>query len=69
MANLNKISQRTLNLWYKVNKKYGNHIYTLGVNGLNQVVLSRGYSEDIAVGTKDVNNKLIELLKRKEVIV
>ena len=35
----------------------------LGVNGLDQVVLSKGYTEEIARGTAQVNAKLEELLK------
>lgn len=60
---LSAITKTTEGLWYKVNEKYGPHKYTLGVNGLDQVVLSRGYGETIALGTKAVNAKLRELLK------
>lgn len=56
------IQKRTMNLWYKVNEKYGDHKYILGVNGLDQVVLSKGYTEEIARGTIRVNAKLNELL-------
>ncbi len=59
---LEAITKATEALWYKVNAKYSEHKYTLGVNGLDQVVLSLGYSEDIAIGTKQVNAKLRELL-------
>lgn len=59
---LKAITKNTLALWYKVNEKYGEHKYTLGVNGLDKVVLSKGYGETIAVGTKQVNAKLRELL-------
>lgn len=57
------IQERTTSLWYRVNEKYGDRAYTLGVNGLGQVVLSRGYTEDIARGTAQVNAKLKELLE------
>lgn len=57
------IQKRTTNLWYKVNEKYADHKYMLGVNGLDQVVLSKGYTEEIARGTAQVNAKLEELLK------
>ena len=56
------ITQNTCNLWYKVNEKYGDHVYSLAVNGLDQVVLCKGYGETIALGTKAVNAKLKELL-------
>ena len=59
---LSAITKTTLALWYQVNEKYGEHKYTLGVNGLDKVVLSKGYCENIAVGTKQVNAKLKELL-------
>lgn len=59
---LSAITKTTEALWYKENAKYGEHKYTLGVNGLDQVVLSLGYGEDIAIGTKQVNAKLRELL-------
>lgn len=62
---LSAITNNTLQLWYRVNEKYGKHKYTLGVNGLDQVVLCRGYGEDIAVGTRQVNAKLRELLKEE----
>lgn len=59
---LSAITKTTETLWYKVNAKYGERKYTLGVNGLDQVVLSLGYGEDIAIGTKQVNAKPRELL-------
>ena len=57
------IQKRTKSLWYKVNEKYGDRKYMLGVNGLDQVVLSKGYTEEIARGTAQVNAKLKELLE------
>ena len=60
---LDAITKPTLELWYKVNEKYGAHKYTLGVNGLDEVILSKGYSEDIAKGTRQVKAKLKELLR------
>lgn len=62
---LSAITNNTMQLWNWVNEKYGEHKYTLGVNGLDQVVLSRGYCEDIAIGTRQVNAKLKELLKEE----
>lgn len=59
---LNAITKSTKELWYKVNEKYGDHEYTLAVNGLDEVVLQRGYTEEIAKGTKQVKAKLKELL-------
>ena len=60
---LNAITESTLKLWYRVNKKYGDHKYTLGVNGLDEVVLQKGYTTEIAKGTKQVKAKLRELLE------
>ena len=60
---LDAITKPTLELWYKVNEKYGAHKYTLGVNGLDEVILSKGYTEDIAKGTRQVKAKLKELLR------
>lgn len=60
---LNAISETTLNLWYKVNKKYGDHVYTLAVNGLDEVVLNKGYTESIVKGSnRAVQKVLCELL-------
>lgn len=60
---LDIITERTLKLWYEVNRKYGFHVYTLAVNGLNQVVLCKAYTEDLVVGTNTaVQKKLRELL-------
>lgn len=62
---LNAITEKTTKLWYEVNRKYGNGKYILGVNGLTQIVLSEGYTNDIAVGTNaDVQKKLRELLTK-----
>lgn len=60
---LSAITENTRNLWYKVNAKHGDHKYNLAVNGLDQVILTKGYMETIAVGTAAVNAKLKELLK------
>ena len=57
------IQKRTKSLWYKVNEKFGDRIYMLGVNGLVLVVISMGYTEEIARGTAQVNAKLKELLE------
>ena len=59
---LEVITETTRRLWYRVNEKYGEHKYTLGVNGLDEVVLSEGYTQEIAQGSKEVNSKLKELL-------
>ena len=56
------ISPRTEELWNKVVKKYGCHTYVLAVNGLNEVVLSKGYTEDVAKGNQEVQNVLRDLL-------
>ena len=60
---LNAITDSTRDLWYKVNEMYGEHKYTLAVNGLDEVVLCKGYTEEIAKGTKQVKAKLRELLQ------
>ena len=60
---LNAISETTLTLWYKVTKKYGDHVYTLAVNGLDEVVLNKGYTESIVKGSnRAVQKVLCELL-------
>lgn len=59
---LSRITENTRKLWYKVNEKYGEHKYCLAVNGLDQVILCKGYGETIATGTSAVNAKLRELL-------
>lgn len=59
---LKAITKTTLELWYKVNSKYGENQYTLAVNGLDEVTLQKGYTEEIAKGTKQVKAKLRELL-------
>lgn len=59
---LNAISETTTKLWYKVNEKYGDHVYSLCVNGLNEVILCKGYTDDIAKGNREVQAKLRELL-------
>ena len=59
---LEVITETTRRLWYRVNEKYGEHKYTLGVNGLDEVVLSEGYTQEIARGAEEVNSKLKELL-------
>jgi len=57
------ISQKTTDLWYAVNKKYGDHTYTLAVNGLDEVILCKGYTEEIAKGNRNVQRALRDLLK------
>lgn len=39
ICDLNKISKRTDDLWNKVVSLYGRHVFTLGVNGIGQIVL------------------------------
>ncbi len=66
LPELKAISQRTTELWYQVNKKYGDHKYTLGVNGLGEVILSKGYGgEVIAKGNRNAQRVLTELLNKK----
>lgn len=59
------ISETTMKLWYRVNEKYGDHIYTLGQNGLGEVVLCKEYEDLIACGTnREVQKVLRELLAK-----
>lgn len=60
---LDAISARTEKLWNEVVKKYGPHEYTLGVNGLDEVVLSRRYMDDIVKGNREVQRVLRGLLE------
>lgn len=61
---LDAISNTTTQLWYKVNEKYGENVYTLWVNGLDQVVLCKGYTDAIVTGNnRQVQTVLRELLK------
>lgn len=60
---LEAISRKTEELWFAVNKKYGEHVYSLAVNGLDQVVLCKGYGEAIVTGNnRQVQKVLRELL-------
>lgn len=59
---LKAISKRTTDLWYKVNEKYGNHVYNLCVNGNDEVLLCKGYSKEIAKGNREVQETLKKLL-------
>lgn len=63
---LDAISAVTTALWLKVNEKYGDHVYGLCVNGLDQVVLCKGYSDELAKGNRNVQRVLRELLGNKE---
>ena len=60
---LKAISKRTTDLWYKVNEKYGNHVYNLCVNGNDEVLLCKGYTEEIAKGNRNTQKALRDLLK------
>lgn len=60
---LHAISDTTRNLWYQVIRKYGNHSYRLAVNGLDEVILSKGYTETIAKGNREAQKVLRDLLK------
>lgn len=63
---LDAISTATTALWLKVNEKFGEHAYNLCVNGLDQVVLCKGYSDELAKGNRNVQHVLRELLGSKE---
>ena len=56
------ISKKTTELWYAVNKKCGSHVYTLGVNGFGEVILSKGYTQVIAKGNRQTQKTLKALL-------
>ena len=58
------ISDKVMNLWYAVNRKYGQHAYVIGVTGQGKLVLSKGYVNRIAEGTRDVTAMLNELLNK-----
>ena len=59
---LKAISERTTALWYKVNDKYGDHVYTLCVNGLDEVILCKGFTDEIAKGNRAIQKALSNLL-------
>lgn len=59
---LDAISKTTEDLWNAVNEKYGEHAYTLGVNGLDEVILSKGFTQEIAKGNRECQMILRELL-------
>lgn len=62
---LNNITSKTRIMWYELNKKYGDHTYSLCVNGLGEVELTKGYTHVIAKGTnRDVQRKIKELLNK-----
>ena len=62
---LNKITRKTVTMWYEVNKKYGDHTYNLQVNGLGEVELAERYTHIIVKGTnRDVQKVLKELLNK-----
>lgn len=60
ICDLNKISKRTDDLWNKVANLYGRHVFTLGVNGIGQIVLDLHYSEEIVKG----NNREVQAVLR-----
>ena len=57
------ITKKTEDLWNAVNGKYGDHVYTLGVNGLGEAVLCEGYAMELATGNRAIQEKLANLLK------
>lgn len=59
---LEKVSWKTMKLWWEVNRKYGDHFYTLGVDGCGEVILAEGYTDEIARGNANVQKALRELL-------
>lgn len=64
ICDLNKISQRTVDLWNKVVDLYGHHVFNLGVNGIGQIVLDHHCTEDLVKGNnREVQAVLKDLLK------
>lgn len=64
ICDLNKISQRTVDLWNKVVDLYGHHVFNLGVNGIGQIVLDHHCTEDLVKGNnREVQAVLRDLLK------
>lgn len=61
---LEAISERTKELWYAVNRKYGDNTYTLAVNGIGEVVLSKGYAQELVKGNRNVQKALSGLLAK-----
>lgn len=58
------ITKKTLDLWNKVVDKYGRHTYVLAVDGLGRAVLCKGYTEKIAIGNRNIQRVLTDLLKQ-----
>ena len=63
------ITETTEKLWECVNEKYGPHVYTLGVNGIGEVVLCERYMDVIAHGTNRDVQKVLRRLLAEEVAV
>ena len=57
------ISATTEKLWNEVVKKYGNDSYRLAVNGRGEVILTAGYTREIAKGNRNTQKALRDLLK------
>ena len=62
---LNAIDAKTRRLWNEVVSVYGPHKYVLAVNGLDEVVLCKGYVDQIAKGNREAQRVLTELLKAR----
>lgn len=58
------ITRKTYDLWNKVIEKYGQHSYRLSVDGIGRVHLTKGYTETIAMGNRNIQRVLTALLKK-----
>ena len=65
---LELITEKTVQLLYEVNRKYGDNAYILAVNGKGKVILHKGYTEEIATGNANIQKKLKELLEEIETL-
>lgn len=61
---LDAITENTRTLWNAVCNKYGQHAFRLAVNGLGEVILTKGYTEVISKGNRQIQKTLRELLSR-----
>ena len=59
---LKAISKTTTTLWYNVNELYGEGVFHLAVNGLDEVELMKGYTEVVAKGQRNVQKYLRDLI-------
>lgn len=58
---LKSITDKTRELWDQLNDKIGD-VYRLCVNGLGEVLLTRGYTEVVASGNRNIQKFIKSLL-------